>query len=183
MGLANNEMRLYMRQYRPENDAVMIGLKQHLISQANVVRKKYLDGEVPPQLLAGVEGKTTQISYMAQGSACSAAYSGVKSMHELFSLDRLNAMENKAQKGQCLNCGSKEHYIGQCPRRRYEPEPSPRVTALNEAADEPRVEEDRVADPDPDPVGCGVFAWIRIRYQISLDPVSAQILEYKQKCR
>ena len=48
MGLANNEMRLYLRQYRPENDAVMIGLKQHLISQANVVRKKYLDGEVPP---------------------------------------------------------------------------------------------------------------------------------------
>ena len=52
MGLANNEMRLYMRQYRPENDADMIGLKQHLIFQANVVQKKYLDGELPPQLLA-----------------------------------------------------------------------------------------------------------------------------------
>ena len=51
-GLANNEMRLYMRQYRPENDADMIGLKQHLIFQANVVQKKYLDGELPPQLLA-----------------------------------------------------------------------------------------------------------------------------------
>ena len=51
-GLANNGMRLYMRQYRPENDADMIGLKQHLIFQANVVQKKYLDGEFPPQLLA-----------------------------------------------------------------------------------------------------------------------------------
>ena len=46
----------------------------------------------------------------------------------------------------------------------------------------------RVADPDP--VGSGVFAWIRIRFsnfsgsgfQISLDPdpVSAQILEQKK---
>ena len=43
--LGNNEMRLYMRQYRPEKDADVIGLKQHLIFQANIVRKKYLDGE------------------------------------------------------------------------------------------------------------------------------------------
>ena len=101
MGLANNEMRLYMRQYRPENDADMIGLKQHLIFQANVVQKKYLDGELPPQLLAWAEGRATQISYTAQGSASTAAYAGAKRKHELFSMDILNAMENKLQKGAC----------------------------------------------------------------------------------
>ena len=45
----------------------------------------------------------------------------------------------------------------------------------------------RVADPDPDPVGSGVFAWIRIRLRFSnfldsdLDPVSAKILENCRK--
>ena len=44
----------------------MIGqyLKQYLIFQANVVRKKnlnkYIDGELLPQLLAGAEGRATQ---------------------------------------------------------------------------------------------------------------------------
>ena len=89
-GLANNEMRLYMRQYRPENDADMIGLKQHLIFQANVVRKKYLDGELPTQLLAETECRATQISYAAQGSASTAAYPGARSKHELVSVERLN---------------------------------------------------------------------------------------------
>ena len=89
----------------------MIGqyLKQYLIFQANVVRKKYLnkyiDGELPPQLLAGAEGRATQISYAAHGSASTAAYPGARSKHELFSVERLNAMGNKAQKGQCFHCG------------------------------------------------------------------------------
>ena len=140
-GLANNEMRLYMRQYRPENDADMIGLKQYLIFQANVVRKKYLDGELPPQLLAGAEGRATQISYAAQGSASTAAYPGARSKHELFSVERLNAMGSKAQKGQCFHCGSSEHYIGQCPRRSNGLEPSPRVAALNEEKLAPELKE------------------------------------------
>ena len=36
-GLANNGMRLYMRQYRPKNDADMIRLKQHLIFKAEEI--------------------------------------------------------------------------------------------------------------------------------------------------
>ena len=97
--------------YKPEKDADMIGqyLKQYLIFQANVVRKKnlnkYIDGELLPQLLAGAEGRATQISYAAHGSASTAAYPGARSKHELFSVERLNAMGNKAQKGQCFHCG------------------------------------------------------------------------------
>ena len=78
----------------------MIGqyLKQYLSFQENVVRKKYLnkyiDGELP-----------TQISYEAHGSASTAAYPGARSKHELFSVERLNAIGNKAQKGQCFHCG------------------------------------------------------------------------------
>ena len=129
-GLANNEMRLYMRQYRPVNDDDMIGLKEALIFQANVVRKNYLDGELPPQLLTGAEGRATQISYAAQGSASTAAYPGARSKPELYSMERLKAMGSRAQKGQCFHCGSHEHYIGQCPRRSNGLEPSPRVAAL-----------------------------------------------------
>ena len=63
------------------------------------MRKKYLDCELPPQLLAGAEGRATQISYTAQDSGSTAAYPRAKSKHKLFSMDRLNAMDNKLQKG------------------------------------------------------------------------------------
>ena len=43
---------------------------------------QYLDGKLSPQLLAGAEGRATQICYMAQGSASTAAYPGAKSKHE-----------------------------------------------------------------------------------------------------
>ena len=111
-----------MRQHRPVNDADMIGLKK-----ANVVRKKYLDRELTPELLAVAEGRATQISYAAQGSACTAAYPGARSKPELFSKERLNTVGSKAQKGQCFHHGSHKHYIGQCPRRSNGLEPSPRV--------------------------------------------------------
>ena len=142
--LIKNEMRLYMRQYRPKNDADMIGLKQHLIFQANVVSKKYLDGKLPPQLLAGAEGRATQISYASQGSVSTAAYPGARSKHELCSMERLNAVGSKAQKGKCFNCGSHEHYIGQCPRISNGLEPSPRDAAFadEELAAEPKEEEE-----------------------------------------
>ena len=44
----------------------------------------------------------------------------------------------------CFHCGSKEHYIGQCPMRSNVLEPSPRVAVLNEeeAAANPRVDEE-----------------------------------------
>ena len=128
-----------MRQHRPVNDADMIGLKK-----ANVVRKKYLDRELTPELLAGAEGRATQISYAAQGSACTAAYPGARSKPELFSKERLNTVGSKAQKGQCFHHGCHEHNIGLCSRGSNGLEPSPRVAAFadEELAAEPKEEEE-----------------------------------------
>ena len=108
-GLANQEMRNYLRLNFPEPLEDTTQFKLSLLKIANVVRRRYMDNEIGQAETIGAEAHTSSASYTSTGDSQRVNLGRVKQEHGVF--------EMGARRGKCFHCQSTDHFIAQCPRK------------------------------------------------------------------
>lgn len=106
--LLNAEMRNYLRLQIPENLTDTNAFRQSLIKIANIVRRKYLDGELSEEQTIGAECFSTNNSYLESDQTTSGQA-------------RISAIQakpgTKSQIGPCYYCKQMGHFKAQCARK------------------------------------------------------------------
>lgn len=107
--LLNAEMRNYLRLNIPQDLTDTNTFRASIIRIANVVRRKFLDGELSEEQAVGAECFSTNNSYLDSDSG--PTVSQIRS-------NSINAIpDRKAQLGPCFYCKQYGHLKAQCPRK------------------------------------------------------------------
>ena len=107
-GFINAEMRDYLRLHIPSTLTDTNGFRNHITKIANIVRRKYLDGELNEDQTLGAEAFNIQKSYLQAPQ--DAPLAKIKQ-------EPIQAVTAKAKpKGACYHCGLSGHFKAQCSR-------------------------------------------------------------------
>ena len=129
-GLTNHIMKEEMRRVRTTNTAAGVDeFRKELLFVSNLVRKRYCAGEISQAEALGAEALLLSNSYRT------GAKSAMTRTH--FKEEPINALRNGKDKSsnRCYHCNSRDHFIGQCPRKAAGMAPS--VEAVQEVEDQP----------------------------------------------
>jgi hypothetical protein len=119
-----------MRRVRTTNTAAGVDeFRKELLFVSNLVRKRYCAGEISQAEALGAEALLLSNSYRT------GAKSAMTRTH--FKEEPINALRNGKDKSsnRCYHCNSRDHFIGQCPRKAAGMAPS--VEAVQEVVDQP----------------------------------------------
>ena len=110
-GLANQEMRNYLRLNFPDPLEDTTQFKVSLLKIVNVVRRRYMDNEISQAETIGAEAHSSNASYTTtvDSQRVNLGRAGIKQEHGVF--------EMGTKRGKCFHCQSTDHFIAQCPRK------------------------------------------------------------------
>ena len=129
-GLTNQIMKEEMRRVRTTNTAAGVEeFRNELLFVSNLIRKRYCAGEISQAEALGAEALLLSNSYR------SGARTATTRTH--FKDEPINALRSGRDKpsNRCYHCNSKDHYIGQCPRKAAGLAPT--VEAVQEVVSQP----------------------------------------------
>ena len=120
-GLINQRMKDSLREFRPDPLDNTKSFREKLIFLANVQRRRLMAGEITEQEALGAEAHASNITYRTQFrtalNPAAPAPPGWKVKQEpVFAVHAMNHKGAKSR-GVCFHCGSKDHYVAQCPRK------------------------------------------------------------------
>jgi len=112
-GLINQEMKNGLRLLTPDPVTDTEQFRKNLMKMATIVRRKYMDGEITEAEALGAEAHASVVSYQrSRPMEVSLGKASIK-QEAVYALSGKKGQGN----GKCYHCHSKEHFIGQCPRR------------------------------------------------------------------
>lgn len=109
-GLTNQIMKDFLRDKIPENVQDVSSFRANILKAANIVRRKFIDGEITEAESLGAECYKVYNSYSTELTP-SSFVGKIKQ-------ESVNSMYNKVpQKKMCYHCKNEGHFIAQCPRK------------------------------------------------------------------
>lgn len=107
--LLNSEMRNYLRLNIPQDPTDTNAFRASIIKIANIVRRKYLDGELSEEQAVGAECFSTQNSYLDSDQQPNTGRGRAEAVYAI--------NERKSQLGPCYYCKQMGHLKAQCARK------------------------------------------------------------------
>jgi hypothetical protein len=105
-GLINPLIKLDMRKFTPNPISDTSKFLNHLLLCTSALQKAFLSQEISEQEIMGCEARPTMVAY--QGIRGDRGYPAIKT-------EPVNAINH--QNKTCYACGSREHFIAQCPKK------------------------------------------------------------------
>ena len=125
-GLINQKMKDSLREFKPVPLNDTKAFREKLIFLANVQRRRLMAGEITEQEALGAEAHASNITYRTQLRTAlnptTPAPPGWKAegwkvkQEPVYAVNALNPKGTRPR-GVCFHCGSKEHFVAQCPRK------------------------------------------------------------------
>ena len=109
-GLLNQIMKNALRLMIPTDPTHTAEFRNNLMKMATIVRRRLHDGEISDAEALGAEAYVPINSYQSHGLDTSLG------LGRSIKQESINALNSK-RVGKCYHCGSKEHFIAQCPRK------------------------------------------------------------------